>query len=194
MMRLDEQELIQRIVAKNDAAFRTLVELYQSSVLSACYQILGNQQDAEDVAQDVFVMVYRKAESFRGESGLSTWLYRIAVNLSLNRLRRRKWDRLFGILTLSEAESEETTVRMEAPEQDRPDRQLEANERSRILTDVLNTLPEKQRVAIILHKIEGLSHQEIAEILQISLSSVESLVHRAKRNLQKKLIPLLGKI
>ena len=194
MMRLDEQELIQRIVAKDDAAFRTLVELYQSSVLSACYRILGNQQDAEDVAQDVFVMVYRKAESFRGESGLSTWLYRIAVNLSLNRLRRRKWDRLFGILTLSEAESEETIDRMEAPEQDRPDRQLEANERSRILTDVLNTLPEKQRVAIILHKIEGLSHQEIAEILQISLSSVESLVHRAKRNLQKKLIPLLGKI
>ena len=194
MMRLDEQELIQRIVAKNDAAFRTLVELYQSSVLSACYRILGNQQDAEDVAQDVFVMVYRKAESFRGESGLSTWLYRIAVNLSLNRLRRRKWDRLFGILTLSEAESEETIDRMEAPEQDRPDRQLEANERSRILTDVLNTLPEKQRVAIILHKIEGLSHQEIAEILQISLSSVESLVHRAKRNLQKKLIPLLGRI
>ena len=194
MMRLDERELIQRIVAKDDAAFRTLVELYQSSVLSACYRILGNQKDAEDVAQDVFVMVYRKAESFRGESGLSTWLYRIAVNLSLNRLRRRKWDRLFGILTLSEAESEETTVRMEAPEQDRPDRQLEANERSRILTDVLNTLPEKQRVAIILHKIEGLSHQEIAEILQISLSSVESLVHRAKRNLQKKLIPLLGKI
>jgi len=194
MMRLDEQELIQRIVAKDDAAFRTLVELYQSSVLSACYRILGNQQDAEDVAQDVFVMVYRKAESFRGESGLSTWLYRIAVNLSLNRLRRRKWDRLFGILTLSEAESEETIDRMEAPEQDRPDRQLEANERSRILTDLLNTLPEKQRVAIILHKIEGLSHQEIAEILQISLSSVESLIHRAKRNLQKKLIPLLGRI
>jgi RNA polymerase sigma-70 factor (ECF subfamily) len=194
MMRLDEQELIQRIVAKDDAAFRTFVELYQSSVLSACYRILGNQQDAEDVAQDVFVMVYRKAESFRGESGLSTWLYRIAVNLSLNRLRRRKWDRLFGILTLSEAESEETIDRMEAPEQDRPDRQLEANERSRILTDLLNTLPDKQRVAIILHKIEGLSHQEIAEILQISLSSVESLVHRAKRNLQKKLIPLLGRI
>jgi RNA polymerase sigma-70 factor (ECF subfamily) len=194
MMRLDERELIQRIVAKDDAAFRTFVELYQSSVLSACYRILGNQQDAEDVAQDVFVMVYRKAESFRGESGLSTWLYRIAVNLSLNRLRRRKWDRLFGILTLSEAESEETIDRMEAPEQDRPDRQLEANERSRILTDLLNTLPEKQRVAIILHKIEGLSHQEIAEILQISLSSVESLVHRAKRNLQKKLIPLLGRM
>ena len=194
MMRLDERELIQRIVAKNDATFKTLVELYQSSVLSTCYRILGNQQDAEDVAQDVFVMVYRKAGSFRGESGLSTWLYRIAVNLSLNRLRRRKWDRLLGMLTLSEPESEETTDRAEAPEHDRPDRQLEANERSRMLTDALNTLPEKQRVAIVLHKIEGLSHQEIAEILQISLSSVESLIHRAKRNLQKKLIPLLGKI
>jgi RNA polymerase sigma-70 factor (ECF subfamily) len=191
---VDERELIQRIVAKDDAAFRTLVELYRSSVLSACYRILGNQQDAEDVTQDVFVKVYRKAGSFRGDSGLSTWLYRIAVNLSLNRLRKQKWDRLFGILTLSQAELEETTDTMEAPEQDRPDRQLEASERGRMLTQVLNTLPDKQRVAIVLHKIEGLSHQEIAEILQISLSSVESLIHRAKRNLQKKLIPLLGKI
>jgi RNA polymerase sigma-70 factor (ECF subfamily) len=194
MTRVDERELIQRIVAKDDAAFRTLVELYQSSVLNACYGILSDRQDAEDVAQDVFVMVYRKAGSFRGESGLSTWLYRIAVNLSLNRLRKRKWDRLFGVLTLSEAELGDTTDTMEAPEQERPDRQLETSERSRILNDVLSTLPGKQRVAIILHKIEGLSHQEIAEILQISLSSVESLIHRAKRNLQKKLIPLLGKI
>jgi RNA polymerase sigma-70 factor (ECF subfamily) len=191
---VDEQGLIHRIVAKDATAFRILVERYQSSVLNVCYRILSNEQDAEDITQDVFVMVYRKAESFRGESGLSTWLYRIAVNLSLNRLRKRKWDRLFGILTLSEAESGETADTMEAPEQDRPDRQLEARERSKVLADVLNTLPDKQRVAIILHKIEGLSHQEIAEILQISLSSVESLVHRAKRNLQKKLIPLLGKI
>ena len=194
MTHIDERELIQRILARDDVAFRTLVELYQSSVLSVCYRMLGNRQDAEDVAQDVFVMVYRKAESFRGESRLSTWLYRIAVNLSLNRLRRRQWDRLFGVLTLSEAESNETTDTMEAPEQNRPDRQLESSERSRILTDVLDTLPDKQRVAIILHKIEGLSHHEIAEILQISVSSVESLIHRAKRNLQKKLIPLLGKI
>jgi RNA polymerase sigma-70 factor, ECF subfamily len=191
---VDERELIQRIVAKDDAAFRTLVELYQSSVLNVCYRILSDRQDAEDVAQDVFVMVYRKAGSFRSESGLSTWLYRIAVNLSLNRLRKRKWDRLLGILTFSDAQFEEATDTMEAPEQDRPDRQLEASERSRILNDVLITLPDKQRVAIILHKIEGLSHQEIAEILQVSLSSVESLIHRAKRNLQKKLIPLLGKI
>jgi RNA polymerase sigma-70 factor (ECF subfamily) len=191
---VDEQGLIHRIVAKDATAFRILVERYQSSVLNVCYRILSDQQDAEDVTQDVFVIVYRKAKSFRGESGLSTWLHRIAVNLSLNRLRKRKWDPLFGILTPSEAKLEEITDMMEAPEQDRPDRQLEASERGRILTEVLNTLPDKQRVAIILHKIEGLSHQEIAEILQISLSSVESLIHRAKRNLQKKLIPLLGKI
>lgn len=191
---MNDQELIQRITAKDEAAFKCLVELYQSSVLNICHRILSNEQDAEDVAQDVFVSAYRKARSFRGQSKVSTWLYRIAVNLSMNQLRKRKWDRYLDILTFSETRGEGHTGALETADADRPDRQLEAKERDRILMDALATLPERQRVAMILHRLEGLSHQEIAEVLQISISSVESLIHRAKHRLQKKLLPLLGKV
>ena len=191
---VDDQELTQKIAAKDEGAFKHLVELYRSSVLNTCYRILGNREDAEDVAQEVFVKVYRKAKSFRGESRLSTWLYRVAVNLSLNQLRNRRWNRYLDILTFSEDRTEEITNALEAPERDRPDLQFEEKERQRILTEALGTLKGKQRVAIILHKFEGLSHQEIAEIMHVSPSSVESLIHRANRNLQKKLIPLLGKM
>lgn len=191
---MDDGELIRRIATKDHLAFKALVEQYQSSVLSICYQILGNHQDAEDAAQEVFVKVYQKAKSFRTGSKISTWLYRIAVNLSLNHRRKQKWNRYLDILAFSKDKREEPANVFEAPEDDRPDRQFEKKERSRILTKALDALPERQRAAMILGKIEGLSYQEIAEVLQTSLASVESLMHRAKLNLQKKLLPLIEEI
>ncbi|MFH0777826.1 MAG: sigma-70 family RNA polymerase sigma factor [Candidatus Eisenbacteria bacterium] len=191
---MNDREVIQRIAAGEQEAFKGLVDLHAPSVLNICHRILRNQQDAEDVAQDVFVSVYRKAGTFRGDSGLSTWLHRIAVNLSLNQLRRRKWDRYWGALSLSDQKGEMAVRALEAPEHRRPDSRLEEKERSEILADVLNTLPERQRVALILHKFEGLSHREVADVLQVSLSSVESLIQRGKENLRKKLTPFLGKM
>jgi RNA polymerase sigma-70 factor (ECF subfamily) len=191
---MNDDELIQEIAAKDHTAFKVLVDRYQALVVNTCYNLLGNRQDAEDVAQEVFVKVYQEARGFRAESKISTWLYRIAVNLSLNHRRKQKWDRYLDIFAFSKDRRENPAEVLEAPEEDRPDRQLEKKERSRILREALETLPGRQRVAMILHKFEGLSYQEIAEVLQTSLSAVESLIHRGKVNLQKKLLPLIEEI
>jgi RNA polymerase sigma-70 factor (ECF subfamily) len=190
--RLNDQELIRKITAGDEAAFKHLVDLYHTAVIGTCYRILGNREDAEDVAQEAFVQVHRKVSSFRGDSKLSTWLYRVAVNLSLNQLRKKKWNSYFGILTLSERRVEEAAGAVEAPAPSRPDRAFEADERARLLSEALAALPEKQRAAIVLHKSEGLSHEEVAQVLGVSISSVESLIHRARRKLQKKLLRSVG--
>ncbi len=197
---MKEQELVKRIALNDHAAFKLLVESYQSRIINTCNRILGNQQDAEDVTQEVFLQVFQKAKDFRGESAVSTWLYRIAVNLCLNYRRKQKWARYLDVLTFSgpakesSAPRENQVSRLEAPERDRPDKALEDSERRRVLEEALGALPERQRAAFVLHKFEGLSYEEISEVMESSVSSVESLIHRAKRNLQKKLIRFLGEV
>ena len=104
---MEDQELIKRIAMKDHAAFGSLVEQYQAAVLRICYRILGNQQDAEDVVQEVFIKVYKKAKRFRGKSKISTWLFRIAVNLAIDFRRRQKWNHYLDVLTLSENKSDD---------------------------------------------------------------------------------------
>lgn len=191
---MNENQLIQRIAAGNHPAFKTLVDRYQALVINTCYSILGNRQDAEDVAQEVFIKVYQEAKGFRGESKISTWLYRIAVNLSLNLRRKRKWDRFLDVFAFWKQQEEKAVYHFEAEAKARPDRVMESEERKKILNQALDALPERQRVAITLHKYQGLSYQEIAEVLGTSLAAVESLIHRAKLNLQKKLLPLIDRI
>jgi RNA polymerase sigma-70 factor (ECF subfamily) len=188
---MTDNELIQKIAAKDHDAFKALVDRYQALVINTCYNLVGNRQDAEDVAQEVFFQVYKSAKKFRGEAKISTWLYRIAVNRSLNFIRDHK---RFGLLkslsSLLESERQEVAD-VPAPDSDRPDMALEKKEQNVIVQKALDSLPENQRTAFVLHKYEGLSYQEIAEISKYSLSSVESLIHRAKLNLQKKLLRYL---
>ena len=185
---MNDEELIQQVTEKDHQAFKQLVDRYQNLVLNTCYNLIGNRQDAEDVTQEVFFQVYKSAEKFRRESKLSTWLYRIAVNTSLNFIRDNKWSRwLKSITTLLPNNSKQTTD-VPAPESDRPDVTFEEKEQNRMVQKAINSLPVKQRAALVLHKYEGLPYQEIAGILKCSLSSVESLIHRAKLNLQKELI------
>lgn len=188
---MNDEELIQKIVEKDHLAFKSLVDRYQQLVINACYNLIGNRQDAEDVAQEVFLQVYKSAQKFRGEAKLSTWLYRIAVNRSLNFVRdnsRFRWLKSLSSLLEDEGQSAEEVP---ASDSDRPDVELEKKERNVIVQKAIDSLPEKQRAAFVLHTYEGLSYQEIAEVLQLSLSSVESLIHRAKLNLQKKLLGYL---
>lgn len=193
MSGLETDELLLREVASGDeTAFSRLVDAHYAAVLNTCYRVLGSHEDAEDVTQDVFVQVHRKVRSFRGESKLSTWLYRISVNLSLNHLRKRKRDRYLSFLSLSEPRGERAGRAVETPESRRPDREFEADERRNILKEALEALPDKQRVAIVLHKYEGLSQHEIAGVLEVTPAAVESLVHRAKQSLQKRLLRALG--
>lgn len=191
---MTEAELINSLICKDGNAFRILVENYRNMVFKACYHILNNYEDAEDVAQEVFTEAYLSISGFRGESRLSTWLYRIAVNKSKNLLRKNKWQLLvqrmerfmpgekseiFELVDTSAHESMNT---------------IEKTEDQIILQKAIESLPESQRIAFSLNKYNELSYQEIAEVMQTSVSAVESLIHRAKMNLQKKLFKhFLGK-
>jgi RNA polymerase sigma-70 factor (ECF subfamily) len=173
-------------MTSREELFKSLVAEHQEMVINTCYRFVFNREDAEDLAQDVFVEVFRSLEQFREEAKLSTWIYRIAVTKSLDHLRRLKRKKRFSSLKriIGVADPAEDIA---APFTDNPAETLAGSERARILQDALNSLPDSQKTAFLLSKQEGYSNQEIADILKTSVSAVESLVHRAKKNLHDKL-------
>lgn len=185
---MSENELVEGISNKQEAAFEELVHLYQKQVISTCFGFVGNYHDAQDVAQDVFIEVFESIEKFRREAKLSTWIYRITVNKSINFKRqksRKQWvqsiETFFG-----KGINEAQTVR--AYKSDEPNEALEENEKKLILHQAIDKLPENQRIAFTLNKFDDLSYQQIADVMKTTLPSIESLIHRAKINLQKYLV------
>ncbi len=184
---MSETEIIDKLKQGNEAAFRELVDSYRQMVVNTCFGLLHNTDDAEDVAQDVFIEVFRSVENFRSDSKISTWLYRIAVNRSLNFIRdnkKRKWFQSFDEVVESK---KETLNQLNHQSDDDPESELENSQRAILLHETIDSLPENQRVAFTLNKYEDLAYKEISEVMNLSVSSVESLIHRAKKNLQKKL-------
>jgi len=144
--------------------------------------MLKNAQDADDMAQEVFLDVYQKIGTFRGESRLTTWMYRLSTNKCLEEIRRRKRQRRWASL-VSFWKSDGEAI--EPPEFDHPGVQLENKERASLLMLKMEQLPDNQRVAFTLHKLDGMPYEQIAEVMETSLSAVESLIFRAKQNLKK---------
>lgn len=177
------EHLLKQLQAGDRAAFRQLAEAYQHKVVSTCYRYLGNLADAEDAAQEVFVEVFRSASRFRGESSLSTWIFRIAVNKSLDALKAKKRARRSSLLTVFMGSSTEHK-RLEAPVQEQPDANYEQHRRREMLQQALDALPERQRSAIALVALEGFSYGEAAEILGVTPAAVEGLLHRGKTALK----------
>jgi len=173
-------------MTKKEELFRSLVDEHQEMVINTCYRFVFNRQDAEDIAQDVFVEVFRSLDRFREESKLSTWIYRIAVTKSLDHLRRLKRKKRFTSLKRIIG-AEDPTLNLPTPTRDNPEEAMLEGERTTVLQDALSSLPENQKTAFLLSKQDGHSNQEIADIMGTSVSAVESLVHRAKKNLQDKL-------
>ncbi len=169
-----------------ETEFKILVETYQEKVRNTCFRFVKNREDADDVAQEVFIQVYESLAHFRKEAELSTWIYRIAVNKSLDFIRRKNRKKRFGQLTSLFGYGEDNKE-IEIPAAGNPHRDLEDRERRQILDYAIDKLPEKQRTAITLSKYEGFSNKEITSILDMSLSAVEALIHRAKKNLHKQL-------
>lgn len=183
---MTDQELVLQITNGNEKAFRLLVENHQKMVFHTCLGLVQDRDDAEDLAQEIFVELFHSLHKFRGESKLSTWIYRIAVNRSLNFIRDNKRRRFFQSIGLSSPEEGKYDLADDSWSA-RPDHEVENDQRRSNLYKAINSLPERQRVAFTLSKLEDLSYQDIAEIMGLSLSSVESLIHRAKLGLQKKL-------
>lgn len=168
--------LISKVAGGDDAAFTQLVDKYKRRVLFTAYRYVGDASASEDLAQEVFIKVWQKAGSFKHKSLFSTWLYRIVVNHCLNyraKQKRIKTVRLDEQIPDSSVGSEE---------------RLEKERQSRIVREAVSKLPKRQRMALILSRFEGKTYKEIAEVMGVSLSSVESLIFRAKDNLRRKLI------
>lgn len=183
---MNEKDLITAIINNKTGSFQQLVEKYQTMVINTCYGFLHNYQDAQDVAQEVFVEVFKSIGKFRKEARLSTWLYRISANKSLNYIRdnkKRTWFQSLDDLFESEKIVDNSNKSTETPQDI-----MESNEKADIINEAIDKLAKNQKIAFILYKFEDLSYKEIAEVMKISLSSVESLLFRAKKNLQKKLV------
>jgi len=183
---LTDQELILALQQKSETAFRELVDLYQNRVYNTCLGLLQNDEEAEEAAQDVFIEIYKSIDKFRGDAKLSTWMYRIATTKSLERIRKRKTQKRFAFLQSLTGGDQDYESTSNATF-DHPGVILENKEHAQALFKAIKELPESQRVAFTLHKVEGLPYQEISEVLETSVSSVESLMFRARKNLQKKL-------
>jgi len=183
---MEESELIEKIKRNDRTASRTFYENYKDMIYNLCYRMLNNKQDAEDVTEDVFVKAFRSVDKFRGDAKLSTWLYQIAVNTALNYARNKK---IVAWLSLDFLVGKEEYLLDNS--QARPDLELEKNESEALVQQAIQSLPPRQRTAVILQRYEGLSYKEIANVMKTSLSSVESLLHHAKDNLTEKLTALL---
>jgi RNA polymerase sigma-70 factor (ECF subfamily) len=155
-------------------------------VVNTCYRFVFNREDAEDLAQEVFIEVYRSLEKFREESKISTWIYRIAVTKSLDHLRKLKRKKRFSSLKRVIG-IDDPADSIPAPSDDNPADALEGKERVAVLQNALDALPDNQKTAFLLSKQDGYTNQEIADILQTTIPAVESLIHRAKKNLQSRL-------
>ena len=183
---MNDQELIIAITAGDQKAFRLLVDTYKKSVYNTLLGFLQNIENAEEVTQDVFVKVYETIGSFKNESKLSTWIYRISVNQALDFIRKTKRKKRFGIITSLFGNDNE--VLHQPANFEHPGIVLENKEKAAILFSAVNSLPDKQKTAFLLQKIEQCSQQKIAEIMQLNEGAVESLLSRAKTNLKKQLI------
>jgi RNA polymerase sigma-70 factor (ECF subfamily) len=168
---------------KNEQAFGRLVELFSDRVYNTVLSFTQNAEDAEDLTQEVFVEVFQSIHHYKSESKLFTWIYRIAVNKSLDHIQSKKRKKRFAFLTSLFGEDSELVH--DAPHFDHPGVLMERKEQARVLFHAVSLLPVKQQTVFTLHKVEGLSHLEIAEVMQLTESSVESLMFRAKQNLQK---------
>jgi RNA polymerase sigma-70 factor (ECF subfamily) len=181
----DERELIQRLCAREASAFRELVEAHKRRLFGVAYDLLGNVHDAEDVSQEVFIKVYRSIGEFRGDSQLSSWMYRITVNLCLNRRRKK---------ALSEMELRESFEDDELhqpmptnhPEAN-PEKMAEAEMMRVHLRQALDKLSAQQRAIFILRHDEDLPLAEISKIMKISEGTVKSQLFRALKKLQEAL-------
>ena len=184
--KIPSEELMARIAEGDEDAFEILVNRHQTSVLNLIYRFIGDRTQAKDFAQEVFIRVWQAAKTYKPEAKFTTWIYRITANLCFNELksvRRKQW---FSF-NWSDEHGEHTIEETLSDSRPSAEDLLLQKERSRQISDALQSLPEHQRMAMILRRYDDLSYQEIGQIIGCSVSAVESLLVRGKRSLQEKL-------
>lgn len=190
---MTEQQIIQSILQGNRDLYRELVERHQSMIFRTCMGFLHNKAEAEDLTQEVFIQAYQSLERFRGQASFSTWLYRIAVNASLNKLRKSHGNSLFRRIESAFGKEKDAMYNFPVPQSDDPENLLITAEHRDWVKDALDSLPEKQRTTIVLSQYDELPQKEIAAIMEITEGAVEALIQRAKANLRIRLAGLYKK-
>lgn len=181
---MDEISLIEALKKQEQSAYALLLDEYQKLVFNTCLSFVPNAEDAEDIAQEVFIEVYKSIGKFKGNSKLSTWIYRIAVNKSLEFIRKKTTKKRFGFMQSLAGDTIPIDKSFYFTEFNHPGVQLENKEQKEILFRAINQLPQTQKIVFTLHMIEGLSYKEVSEISEKSISSVESLLFRARKGLR----------
>ena len=181
-----ESELIEKLIQGDEKAFKSFFDHYKQKVYNTAAGFLTNSEEAEDITQEVFIQVFRSIKDFKKNSQLSTWIYRITVTKCLDQLRKKKTKKRFAFITdifeKDDSDKKESFVNYEHPGVETDKKEL-----SVILFKEIDKLPENQRIAFVLNKVEQLGYREISEIMDTSVPAVESLISRAKANLKKKL-------
>ena len=184
-MHQNEEELIKKLQKGEQEAFKKVIDLYQNMVYNTIISIVQNEADAEDITQEVFIQVYQSVGSFKGDAKFSTWLYRITIAKSLDNEKRKRRKKRFAFIQRLFGEDGE--AQYHPVEFNHPGVILDNKEKAVELFKALQKIPDSQRIAFTLNKIEGLNNNEIAAIMNTTFYAVESLLARAKANLKKEL-------
>ena len=184
---LDDATIMLQLRAGNMDAFDTLLAKYRKPIIHFMYRMVRNQAIAEELAQEVFLRVYRSRETYRAEARFSTWLYRIATNLGVNYARDTKRERSASTVYLDEPDSETGTTPDVADSTPSAEANLLSRERMTAIRQHVMALPERQKAAVLMHKYEGLDYKEIGDVLKLSESATKSLLFRAYQTLRDKL-------
>jgi len=183
--------LMLRVKQGDSGAFAVLVDKYKGPVMNLAWRMLNDPTEAEDLAQNVFIQVYRSADRYRASSKFSTWLFTIARNLCLNELRRRSRHRAQSLDSSAQTEADETPLQVEDPRLMGPTESALHSELNSKIEEALQALPENQRTAVLLCRQEDLSYEDMAEIMGTSVSAVKSIIHRGRETLKLRLKPYL---
>ncbi|MGB9664045.1 MAG: RNA polymerase sigma factor [Ignavibacteria bacterium] len=180
---IEDNLLIDQFLAGDVRAFNILVEKYKRKIYLTAYRLLGNHEDASDLTQEVIIKMYNNLKNFRRESSIYTWIYRITTNLSLNELKKRKIRNFFDY--------DEVEEWLFKDEKQSPELSYRENELSNKIQEAINKLPEKQRIVFTLRYYDGLSYEEISEILGTSVGALKANYFHAVNKLQKELKDVL---
>jgi RNA polymerase sigma-70 factor (ECF subfamily) len=182
----DHLELVQQTALGDHRSFNQLYELFKSKVFNTAISYLRNAEEAEEITQDVFVEIFHSSKNFKGDSQVSTWIYRIAINKSLDKLRYRKRKKRFAfVVDLFQPDSSD--IKHDIAQFEHPGVMLENKEKAKILFEAIELLAEQQKTAFLLTFVEDLPQKEVADVMKLSVKAVESLLQRAKANLRKEL-------
>jgi RNA polymerase sigma-70 factor, ECF subfamily len=184
---LSDAEIMLRVREGDDAGFNFLIEKYRKPIVNFMYRMVHNQAVAEELAQDVFLRVYRSRETYRAEAKFTTWLYRIATNLGVNHARDTKHERSAQTIYLDQPDQETGTTPDVADSRPGAEDELVRDERMRAIRKHVMALPERQRTAVLMHKYQGLDYKEIGAVLHLSESATKSLLFRAYQTLRERL-------